>query len=150
MTLIDLLKDPNIHKFLMPIGGGLLTILSGWAVNQLPPLQNAAQGWRVLKIAVEVALLIVFLVAVPDAIEVVKSSEKAVQLAGAIYIVVALGLSGTIGVDFWLLWRKKPSATESRPEQTLLAKTRQVLMDKVRDRAEGVLKHSLYQADGWI
>ena len=146
MTPLDLLKDPNIHKFLMPLGVGLLTIVSSWAVNQLPSLKNGAQGCRVLKLTVEVAILIVFLAAMPDALEVVKSTEKAVQLAGAVYILVTLGLVVAIGVDFWLLLRKKPSATEPSPEQTLLFKNRQTLMDKVRGKAQGVLNDSLYKS----
>lgn len=146
MKLLELLKDPNIHKFLMPIGGGVLTIVSGWAVNQLPPLQNGVQGWRVLKLAVEVAILLIFFSAIPDALEVVKLTEKAVQLAGAVYITLTLGLLVGIGVDIWLLSRKKPSATEPSPAQMLLSKNRQTLMDKVCEKAQGVLNHSLYEA----
>lgn len=107
MSLLETLKDPNIQKFLMPLGVGLLTIVSGYAINQLPPLKNGTQGWRVLKLAVEVAILVVFLMAMPDAIEVVKSSEKAVQLGGSVYIVMALVLVAGIVFDGWQLLSKK-------------------------------------------
>ncbi len=145
MSLLETLKDPNIQKFLMPLGGGLLAIVSGYAINQLPPLKNGTQGLRVLKLAVEVVTLGVFLMAIPDAIEVVKSSEKAVQLAGSVYIVMALVLVAGIVFDGWQLVSRKNRLAEHSSEEELLTKNRQTMMDKVHVKTESKLKNSLYQ-----
>jgi NACHT domain len=145
MSLLETLKDPNIQKFLMPLGGGLLAIVSGYAINQLPPLKKGAQEWRVLKLAVEVAILVVFLMAMPDAIEVVKSSEKAVQLSGSVYILMALVLVAGIVFDGWQLLSKKNRLAEYDSEEELLTKNRQTVMDKVHVKIESKLKNSLYQ-----
>jgi eukaryotic-like serine/threonine-protein kinase len=145
MNLLEILKDPNIQKFLMPLGVGLLTIVSGYAINQLPPLKNGTQCWRVLKLAVEVVILSVFLTAMPDAIEVVKSSEKAVQLAGSVYIVMALVLLTVIVFDGWQLVSKKNRLAEHSSEEELLTKNRQTVMDKVHVKIESKLKDSLSQ-----
>jgi NACHT domain len=146
MTVLELFRDPNLQKFWLPVLTGLVSIVTGWAVNQLPPLQKTNQGWRVLKLLVETAILVVVLSSLPDALETVKASDKQGQLVGLTYGVVLLGLASVIGFDFWQLVRKKPSATESSLEQTPLAKNRQTLMDKVRIKAQGTLNHSLYQA----
>jgi NACHT domain len=145
MNLLETLKDPNIQKFLMPLGVGLLGIVFGYAINQLPPLKNGTQGWRVSKLAVEVAILSVFLTAMPDAIEVVKSSEKAVQLAGSVYIVMALVLLTVVVFDGWQLVSKKNRLAEHSSEEELLTKNRQTVMDKVHVKIESKLKDSLYQ-----
>jgi eukaryotic-like serine/threonine-protein kinase len=145
MSLLETLKDPNIQKFLVPLGGGLLLIVSGYAINQLPPLKNGTQGWRVLKLAVEVAILSVFLTAMPDAIEVVKSSEKAVQLSGSVYILMALVLVAGIVFDGWQLLSKKNRLAEYSSEEELLIKNRRMVMDKVHVKIESKLKNSLYQ-----
>lgn len=145
MSLLETLTDPNIQKFLMPLGGGLLAIVSGYVINQLPPLKKGAQGWRVLKLAGEVAILVVFLMAMPDAIEVVKSSEKAVQLSGSVYILMALVLVAGIVFDGWQLLSKKNRLAEYGSEEELLTKNRQTMMDKVHVKIESKLKNSLYQ-----
>jgi hypothetical protein len=146
MTVLELFRDPNLQKFWLPVLTGLVSIVTGWAVNQLPPLQKTNQGWRVLKLLVETAIFVVVLSSFSDALETVKASDKQGQLVGLTYGVVLLGLASVIGFDFWQLVRKKPSATESSREQTPLAKNRQTLMDKVRIKAQGTLNHSLYQA----
>jgi hypothetical protein len=145
MNLLETLKDPNIQKFLMPLGVGLLDIVYNYAINQLPSLKNGNQWWRVLTLVVKVVILSVFLTAMPDAIEVVKSSAKAVQLAGAVYIVMALVLVARIVFDGWQLVSKKNRLAEHSPEEELLTKNRQTLMDKVHVKIESKLKDSLYQ-----
>jgi hypothetical protein len=146
MTALELLRDPNLQKIWMPVLTGLVGIVSGWAVNQLPPLQGKNQGWRVLKLSIEAAFFVVVLGSFPDALEIVKASDKQGQLVGLTFGMILIGLASVIGFDIWQLVRRKPSATETSLEQTPLAKNRQTLMDKVRIKAQGTLNHSLYQA----
>jgi hypothetical protein len=99
-----------------------------------------------LKLTVKVAILSVLLAAMPDALEVVKSSEKAVQISASIYIVMALVLLSSIGVDVYQIRFKKVHLEDHTLEDELLIKTRQALMDKVRVKIDSKLKNSLYQA----
>jgi hypothetical protein len=95
MSFLQAFSDATVQKFVMPFALGLLTIVLGWAVNQLPPLQNANQGWRVLKLAVETTIALVVMAIAPEAVQVVSSPAESAQVVGiASYGVVVLLLDG--------------------------------------------------------
>jgi hypothetical protein len=146
MSLLQALNDPNVQKFITPIVTGLIGILSGWAVNQLPPLRNANQGWRVLKLAIEAAIFVVMVASWTDAFKVVSGNEATAQMAGIAYFVVLVLLGFAIADDLWRLVRKSSPSLEADREAARKRDRRQALMDNVRVKwIRGVLEKSLYQ-----
>lgn len=147
MNLLNTLNDPNVQKFLIPLASGMIAIVSGWAVNQLPPLQNVNQGWRVLKVAIESAIAVVMLASFADAMKAMGESDTKAQLAGIAYAIVLLFLLIAVAMDIWKLARKQPTIGADL-EAARKRDRRAALMENVRNKwIESVLENpnSLYQ-----
>ncbi len=149
MSFLQILSDPNVQKFATPLVLGLLAVLGGWAGNQLPPLQQANQGGRVLKLAVEVAIAAVVVASCPDAVKAISGSDDSAQLAGVAYLIVLLLLLCAIAGDVCQLLRKRSPAQIAADEIAARQRSRRAaLMDNVRYKwIHSVLESdtSLYQ-----
>jgi hypothetical protein len=134
VSLLQALNDPNVQKFITPLMTGLIGILSGWAVNQLPPLRNANQGWRVLKVAIEAAILAVMVASWTDAMKAVSGNDATAQMAGMAYFVVWVLLGLAIAADVWQLVQKPSPSLEADQEAARKRDKRQALMAGVRKK----------------
>lgn len=148
MSLLQSFTDPNVQKFLVPVGLGMLTIALGWLVNQLPPLRNVHQGWKVLWVTIKAAISVVLIGNSADALEVMAGNDKAKQLAGITFVIVLVALLIGIAVDIWKLIRTPASAETIAPDLTRNDRLQATLMDSVRHKwIYSVLENpnSLYQ-----
>ncbi len=137
-----------MQKFLAPVGLGMLAIASGWLVNQLPPLRNVHQGWKVLYVTIKVAISVVLIGSFADAIEVMADNDKAKQIAGITYAIVLVALLIGIGVDIWKLIRRPAAVETTNPKLDRQDQLRATLIDSVRHKwIYSVLENpnSLYQ-----
>lgn len=150
MSLLQTLNDSNVQRLFMPLIIGVNIILCNWAINQLPALKDAHRGWRVLKLAIEAAILAVMATLGTEAINGILSSDPLVQGVGIDYFVVIVLVLCAMGDDVVRLIRKSVLSLGSSRftllrdrERARLQRQRQALIDKVRIKwVRGVLERS--------
>lgn len=132
----------------------LIPVVMGWILEQISPEQKREKRWRVLKLAVETAIVI-FIGSelpnageLPNAIGAVKSDDVGAitEIVSFLYGVVLVGLVGMMVADVVQLFRKPSRLTAAELDEERWQDNRQTLMDKVRVKwIDGVLNKSLYE-----
>jgi energy-coupling factor transporter ATP-binding protein EcfA2 len=140
MSFFQTLSDPNVQKFVTPLLQGLGAIASGYVINQLPPLQNLRQGWRVLGVAVKMAIFTMVISSWTDALGAFSDSNETKQLAGIAYGVMVFFLICSMGVDLWRLVRKSPGV-----DRAPALVDREALLGKVKRKCSEAADRKLYK-----